>query len=207
MSFRSMLTGKWLIRIVLISWIGCAIVAFFVFKRMEFMVHGELYKYGLVFSPEWADYYRVLTWMVFVCLGVPTVLIGIALASTFIKVEEPKSAVPQRTKPPLGVTKVGYTGSQKARPVQPARPTQQTRQVQEPVKETVKRVGNGNCVGISCPNCKRVFGRALVMLDFGGGSNRMVSVCPYCNHVLGYTTEEKAKDDGFVALPEKRATQ
>jgi uncharacterized Zn-finger protein len=42
-----------------------------------------------------------------------------------------------------------------------------------------------NHMFISCPKCKRVFGRPLVMLDFSGGKTRFVNVCPYCNHVLG----------------------
>jgi len=41
-----------------------------------------------------------------------------------------------------------------------------------------------NHMVISCPKCKRVFGRPLVMLDFSDGKTRLVSVCPYCNHVL-----------------------
>jgi len=187
---------------------ACAVAIYFVFKNMEFIVHGQLYNFGLVFNPEWADGYRVLTWMVFVCLGLPMALSGIALASSFFKVEEPRNMVPQRTRPPLGVTKVGYTASQQARSVQQTGSTQQTRQVQEPARETDSRFDNGNCVGISCPKCKKVFGRALVMLDFRSGSNRMVSVCPYCNNVLGYTNEEKAKSDSFhVATPDEKVTQ
>jgi hypothetical protein len=208
MSLKAMLTSKWFTRLVLVSWMACAVAIYFVFKNMEYIVHGQLYNFGLIPSPEWADPYRVLTWTIFVCLGLPTVLSGIALASSFLGVEEPKNIVPQRTKPQLGVTKVGHTGSQRARPVQQAPPAQQTRQVQEPVAETVSKFENDNCVGISCPKCKKIFGRALVMLDFRGGSNRMVSVCPYCNSVLGYTTEEKLKNGGLHGVsPEKRAMQ
>jgi hypothetical protein len=202
MSLKSMLTGKWFTRIVLISWIVCAASILVVLKNMEFIVHGQLYDFGLIFSPEWADAYRVLTWMIFICAGVPMALSGIALASSFLNVEEIQEReriVPQKAGPPRGVVGVGSPQ---------ARPTQQTRQVQQPAREPVTRADNGNCVGISCPECKKVFGRALVMLDFRSGSNRMVSVCPYCNHVLGYTSEEKSKDNGFrVASPDKSITQ
>ena len=197
-----MLTSKWFTRIVLISWIVCAASILVVFKNMEFIVHGQLYDFGLIFSPEWADAYRVLTWMIFICAGVPMALSGIAIASSFLNVEEIQEReriVPQKVGPPRGVAKAGSP--------QP-RPTQQTRPVQQPAREPVTRTDNGNCVGISCPECKKVFGRALVMLDFRSGSNRMVSVCPYCNHVLGYTSEDKSKDSGFrVASPDKRITQ
>jgi len=195
MGLASMLTGKWFSRLVLVSCIVCSVAIYFVFKNMEFIVHGQLYYFGLIFDAEWADSYRVFTWLLFVFLGVPTALSSLALASSFFiraNLSERERIVPQKTGPPRGVTKVGYIGSQQSRPVQ------QSHQAQESVRKTNTRVDNGNCVGISCPDCKKVFGRALVMLDFRSGSNRMVSVCPYCNHVLGYTSEEKTRDDGFV---------
>jgi hypothetical protein len=37
----------------------------------------------------------------------------------------------------------------------------------------------------------------LVMLDFHDGKNQLVSVCPYCNHVLGNTNEEKSRTADF----------
>lgn len=198
MSLKSMLTGKWFTRIVLVSWIICAAGILVVFRNMELIVHGQLYDFGLVFSPEWADAYSVFTWMIFIFAGVPMALGGIALASSFLNVEEipEKRIIPKKAGPPRGVTK---TGPQKPRP------TPQPRQAQQPVREPVTRADIGNCVGMSCPECKKVFGRALVMLDFRSGSNRMVSVCPYCNHVLGYTKDEKSKDNGYyVASPDKK---
>ena len=192
MGLKSMLTSKWFTRIVLVSWIVCAASILVVFKNMEFIVHGQLYDYGLIFSPAWADGYRVLTWMIFIFTGVPIALSGVALASSFLHVEEiqeRKTTVPQRTGPPRGIT---TANSPQARPT-----TQQTRRVQQPVREPVTRADIGNCVGILCPECKKVFGKALVMLDFRSGSNRMVSVCPYCNAVLGYTSEEQSKNEGF----------
>ena len=196
MDLASMLTGKWFTRLVLVSCIVCSVSIYFVFKNMEFIVHGQLYHFGLVFSPEWADGYRVFTWLIFVCVSVPTALSSLVLASSFLnvaKMSEAEHIVPQKAGPARGVTKVGYIKSQQHRPVQ------QSRQVQEPARKTIGRVDNGNCLGMSCPECKKVFGRALVMLDFRSGSNRMVSVCPYCNHVLGYTGEEKTKNDAFLA--------
>lgn len=208
MSLKSMLTGKWFNRIVLISWMISAASILFVFKNMEFIVHGQLYYYGLIFSPDWADAYRILTWMIFICAGVPMALSGIALASSFLNVEEiPERGriVSQNAGSPRGITKVGY---QPTRQTQPPRHPQQPLQVQQPAREPVTRADIGNCVGLTCPACKKVFSRALVMLDFRSGSNRMVSVCPYCNHVLGYTKDEKSQNDGFhVASPDKKITQ
>lgn len=201
MSLKSMLASKWFIRIVLVCLIICAASIIVVFKNMELIVHGQLYDYGLVFSPEWADGYRVLTWMIFIFAGIPMALSGIALASSFLNNErlpEREERVLQMAGPPRGITK----------PSSPQASSTRKLQAQQPVRETVMRVDNGNCVGISCPECKKVFGKALVMLDFRSGSNRMVSVCPYCNAVLGYTSEEQSKNESFyVDAPDKKIMQ
>jgi len=194
MGLKRMLSGKGFTRLVMISWIICAVSILVVFKNMELIVHGQLYYYGLVFSSDWAVPYRIFTWLLFLCLGLPMALSGVALVSSYFKVEEvPKreNATPQRIGPPRGVVKV---------------------EAPQIVKEVPVRVENSNSVsngsGISCPNCQRVFGRALVMLDFRGGKNRMVSVCPYCNTILGYTGEERVANESFqVATPDKKIIQ
>ncbi len=194
MGLKRMLSGKNFTRLVLMSWIICAVSIFFVFKSMEFIVHGQLYYYGLVFSPDWADPYRVFTWLLFLCLGLPIALSGVALVSSFFKVEEvPKieNLVPQNIGPPRGSLKV--------------EPPQIAKETPKKVEKVNSSINNA---GISCPNCKRVFGKALVMLDFRGGKNRMVSVCPYCNTVLANTNEEKAENKSFqMATPDKRTIQ
>lgn len=191
MGLKRMLNGKSFTRLVMISWIICAVAILFVFKNMELIVHGQLYYYGLVFSPDWADAYRIFTWLIFLCLGLPMALSGLALVSSFLKVEkvpEPKNIDPQRLRPPQGVAKVGS---------------------QQIVGEVPKRVengnGSGNGGGISCPRCRKVFSRALVMLDFHGGKNQLISVCPYCNHVLGNTSDEECTKENFhVATPDEK---
>jgi uncharacterized Zn-finger protein len=143
---------------------------------MELIVHGQLYYYGLLFSPDWADPYRVFTWLIYSCLGVQMGLSGFALISSFLKEEktpERRNVVQQVSKQPQVV---------KA-------------ESQSTVREMPKTVENGTVNGITCPYCKKVFGRALVMLDFRGGKNRLVSVCPYCNKVLAISSEEKSTND------------
>jgi hypothetical protein len=177
MGLKGVLSGNWFTRIVMISWIIGAISVLVLFKNMELIVHGQLYYYGLISSPDWQDPYRIYTWLIFISLGLPTALTGIALVSSFLKVEkasEIHTMVPQGTRPAQGNVKMT------------PRPTG---------GETPQRVEKGNCEGISCPNCKKVFGRSLVMLDFRSGKNRMVSVCPYCNYVLGYTSRDNPTDE------------
>jgi hypothetical protein len=187
MGLKGILSGNWFTRIAMVTWIIGAVSVFVLFKNMELIVHGQLYYYGLEFSPDWADPYRIYTWLIYLSLGVPTALSGIALVSSFLKVEkapERQNIVPQRTRPPQGNVKME------------PRPT---------VRQVPQRVENSDCDGISCPNCKKVFGRSLVMLDFRSGKNRMVSVCPYCNHVLGYTSEERSTNEKiYVAKPEEK---
>ena len=57
----------------------------------------------------------------------------------------------------------------------------------------------------SCPKCKKVFGKPLVMLDFGGGKTRLVNVCPYCNFILGSANEDV--EVGIVDLQEREMSR
>ena len=179
MGLKRILNGHWFTRLVLLSWIICAVSIYVLFKNMELIVHGQLYYYGLRLSPDWADPYRIYTWLVYLCLGLPMALSGIALVSSFLKVEkvpEKNGLVSQRPRFPQAVSKV---------------------ETQRVVREAPERVENGSNGGISCPHCQKVFGRALVMLDFHDGKHQLVSVCPYCNHVLGSTSNVKSTNESF----------
>ena len=68
-------------------------------------------------------------------------------------------------------------------------------------REKVERVKEGNHLLASCPKCKKVFGKPLVMLDFSGGKTRLVNVCPYCSFVLGSADERV--EVGIVDLQER----
>ena len=75
------------------------------------------------------------------------------------------------------------------------------REVKVVRREKVEPVREGNHLLASCPKCKRVFGKPLVMLDFGGGKTRLVNVCPYCSHVLG-SADDEGVEVGVVDLQE-----
>jgi uncharacterized protein with PIN domain len=53
---------------------------------------------------------------------------------------------------------------------------------------------------ISCPNCKKMFSKPLVMLDFSNKKTQLVNVCPYCNAVLGKASDEVDKDNIDVGI-------
>jgi uncharacterized Zn-finger protein len=52
-------------------------------------------------------------------------------------------------------------------------------------REKVEPTKEANHLLASCPKCKKVFSKPLVMLDFAGGKTRLVNVCPYCSFILG----------------------
>jgi hypothetical protein len=215
MGLKRMLSGSWFVRLVLAGWIVCAVSVIVLFKNMELIVHGELYYYGLVFSPAWADPYRLFTWLIYLFLGMPLVLSGIALVSSFFNEEEAKkkeTAVLQKVGPPQGIIKREPRQIIKEVPSLAETVTELPRKVEvakeaprkiESVKEVPKvaqsfeTVNSGS--GTSCPHCNKIFGRALVMLDFRGGKNRLVSVCPYCNHVLGYNSKDSGLTEDVVS--------
>jgi uncharacterized Zn-finger protein len=55
---------------------------------------------------------------------------------------------------------------------------------------------------ISCPTCKKVITKPLVMLDFTGGKAKLVNGCPYCNTVLG-TADKRNYNRMIVGEPDK----
>jgi hypothetical protein len=70
----------------------------------------------------------------------------------------------------------------------------QRQEIQPPVenpeakKDTIRDETLGDVetgTEISCPQCGKIFNRPMVKLDFNKGTTRLVSVCPFCSHVLG----------------------
>ncbi len=63
----------------------------------------------------------------------------------------------------------------------------------------------GNSMVISCPSCKKTFGKPLVMLDFSSGKAKLVNVCPYCNAMLGNKVKKDEQDvDVGILGPNQR---
>lgn len=183
-----MTSGSGFFRLVLIVWLICAVSLVAILKSMEAIVHVQLYEYGLVVNPDWLHPYQLFSSLIYYfCLLPPLLLSGVALISSFTRKPDkaPKkiSTAPQRVTPP------------------------QATKVQSPPivrEETPEKVENTNRNGISCPNCKKTFGRALVMLDFHGGKNQLVSVCPYCNYVLACSSEGRGPNDVFLESTDKK---
>jgi hypothetical protein len=208
MDIKRMLRDSWFVRLVLACWIVCGVSIIVLFKNMELIVHGELYYYGLVFDPAWADPYRLFTWFIYLCLGLPLVLSGMALVSSFFNVKEAEkkgTVAVKKVTPREGVIKrdsrhvteeaqVRVAAKDLTKEVEIVKQTPKNIEGVEEVSvldQNVKSIINGT----SCPHCKKIFSRALVMLDFRGGKNRLVSVCPYCDYVLGTSGQSGLTED------------
>lgn len=172
-----MLKG-WLVRAVLILWLVCSAFIVYFLRRVDWIVHTQLYSFGLRFSLDWAQNYWAFVTAIYMFLTVPIVLSVIYLGLDilgFVKTKEvgAKSKIVQQAQAAKPVPVEAVTPVQAAKPVQAS----------ETVAREVEAV-EANHMLISCPHCKRVFSRPLVMLDFSGGKTRLVNVCPYCNHTL-----------------------
>jgi uncharacterized Zn-finger protein len=177
--------------VVLAVWIASAAFGIYLLTRFDTLVHGQLYDFGLRFDQAWASSYYSYMQLMYIALGVPIALSVFSIAIGF-KRETDKAPEPApKLKPKL------------TQPQPQPRPV-----VCEERKVKVKEVNNSNnSMVISCPSCKKVFGRPLVMLNFEGGKTRLVNVCPYCNHVLGNAENEQTpKSDFQIADEDKKLT-
>lgn len=178
-----------LVMVVLAVWIASAAVGIYLLTRFDTLVHGQLYDFGLRFDQAWASSYYSYMQLMYIALGVPIALSVFSIAIGFKRETDKTSEPAPKLKPKLT--------QPQPQPV-----------VCEERKVKVKEVNKGNnSMVISCPSCKKVFGRPLVMLNFEGGKTRLVNVCPYCNHVLGNAENEQTpKSDFQIADEDKKLT-
>jgi uncharacterized Zn-finger protein len=177
-----------LVMVVLAVWIASAAFGIYLLTRFDTLVHGELYNFGLEFDPAWASSYYSYMQLMCIALGVPIALSVFSILIGF-KRETGKAPEPgpkQELKPKL------------------------TQPQPQPVvcEERKAKITEANSsMVISCPSCKKVFSRPLVMLNFEGGKTKLVNVCPYCNNVLGSAENEQApKSDFQIADEDKKLT-
>ena len=170
---------------VLAVWIASAAFGMYLLTRFDTLVHSQLYNYGLQFDHAWADTYYLYAQLMYIALGVPMALSVFFIVIGFKRETSKTSESASELKPKLT--------QPQPRPV-----------VHQERKVEVRDNGNSSMV-ISCPSCKKVFSRPLVMLNFEGGKTRLVNVCPYCNHVLGNAeNEQTSKSDFQIADADKK---
>jgi uncharacterized Zn-finger protein len=170
---------------ILLVWIASAALGIYLLTRFDALIHSQLYNFGLQFDHAWADTYYFYTQLMYIALCVPIALSVFSIAAGFKRQTHKTPEPAPKLKPKL---------------TQP--------QPQPAVhQEAEAKVKDRNDTGISCPNCKKVFIRPLVMLNFENGKNRLVNVCPYCSHVLGTAENKQNPNSDFqVADTDKKLT-
>lgn len=88
-------------RVVLVLWLVSSGFALFLLSRIDWIVHSQLYDYGLQFSLDWAVSYWAFVRLVYVCLAVPLVLSVVVLVFGFVNRGDGEKFVPKSggTKP------------------------------------------------------------------------------------------------------------
>jgi hypothetical protein len=88
LSLKSALSNSKYKLLVLIVSVTLAATVYFLLTQIDGIVHGQLYNFGLIFSTEWADSYRVYMWSIYACMVTPAVLGGAGLVSGLIRVKQ-----------------------------------------------------------------------------------------------------------------------
>lgn len=157
---------------IVVSVVSSAFSAFLLLK-LNGIVHGQLYDFGLHFSVLWASPYWDTERLLYACLAIPSILGGIALAHSFLKTNKMTVRMVKRVE---------------AKPIEGHAPVTNAR--------------TDNSMMITCPKCRKIFGRPLNMLDFSKGRAQLVNVCPYCNYVLGSAAETDSESTRVI-LPDR----
>lgn len=188
LTLKDLFDNGWFARAVLVLWLISAAFVVFLLGKIDWIVHNELYSFGLQFSPEWAVGYWTVVRVIYLFVALPAVL-----SVAYFGLETWRFVKNRRN-----------SSVAKPQPQQPVKPL--------PIRQKLAAAEEVNHMLISCPKCERVFSKPLVMLDFSGGKTRLVNVCPYCNHVLGCAEDEaaaKKKDDsvGLMDLDKRKMEQ
>ena len=197
----------WLGYIILGVWIINGVLVSFLLTRIDSIVNGQLYGYGLQYSREWAEPYWTSLNLIYVFMGVPMALSSIVLALALrMRKQRLGYLIRRKSKPEMEVfVKVPETKVEGEPETEQALTRQEITSITEeprveqkqpdtlPAEAAVEKpkVTEGNALVISCPSCGKFFSRPLIMLDFSGGKTRLVNICPYCNQKLGEVQEEK----------------
>ena len=72
-------------RLILVFWFASSFFTVFLLGRIDWIVHDQLYDYGLQFSPAWANPYWFSLRLIYVCMAIPSFLSAITLGIDFWK--------------------------------------------------------------------------------------------------------------------------
>lgn len=191
----------------LVIGIACALSTAYLMTKLDTLIHVQLYNFGLQFDHAWAEPYWTYAYTMYTALALPIILsllimpTGIALllskpqgtplinTKTTVSTHESRETNQGKKEPAQSQRQPIINQENKPAPLQsPAQQAQAANQESQPKKS--QSTGTAN---ISCSNCGRKLGRALLMLSFENGKSKLVKVCPYCNHTLGDALNEQQK--------------
>ena len=132
MTVKSLLGSPVVLKVAVLLWLVSAGFVVVLFGKIDNIVHGQLYNFGLQFSLDWAVGYWSFARLIYLCLAVPGVFSGVVLVfSVFAKNNGESRVVRRDTRSVNGKT----------------------------------RAAKENNMVISCPHCRKMFGKPLTMLD------------------------------------------
>jgi len=156
--------------------------------RVDGLVHGTLYSYGLRFDDEWAIPYWTFLRLVlgFLCGIVGVNAFSIAYVALSRKGLQRQLSTAVSSRPAAQTLRVEIE-REKERP-----------EKEHPEKERLEREMKSNGVEITalpmvCNKCGKVFTQPLSMFDFRSGKPRLVNVCPYCNALLSVSGDPQSQ--------------
>jgi len=84
-----------IILVMLLGGIVITALSAFVFISLDQVVHGDLYRYGLLFNYQWAGQYWTYSRLMMSSLTVAVVVIGVLAMSTLVHVHMSKNDLPK----------------------------------------------------------------------------------------------------------------
>ena len=164
-----------------VIFIACAGITYFLLTRIDLVVHQQLYYFGLSYSPEWADPYRIYMQLIYLILTLIVFLSSLIL----IFVVKTTTTQEKAEEPPKTKKEAVYTVEQNIRPQpdikqRPERPAE----IEQRAIPQNRSYSRNESTQVTCPKCNKTFTKPLSMLDFSQGKPKLVNVCPYCNSVL-----------------------
>ncbi len=175
MNVGNLLDRIWFTRVILLIWLLSSIFLILLVNRIDSIVHGTLYSYGLQFSNVWAVPFWSFERLIYVCVAIPAILSASSLILDLLG--RGRGAVPA------------------------------VRRVENSQVSRNNADLKNSSMLISCPKCKKVFGKPLTMLDFSRGKAKIVNVCPYCNRRLNGSKENGNEEIGIVDFERKVVKQ
>lgn len=181
MNYKDLLNSNWLARTVIVMWIITAILVISMLTNLDVLINSTLYNYGLQFSSEWANPYWFYLRLSFGFLGVS---LGLGISAMILGFYRSRTIIIDANNVPKKQLKIKMRDQVKLI------------DKKHSPKTKFERKDETNMI-ISCPNCRKVFGRPMVMLNFEGGKTMLVNVCPYCNHRLGQSDNNEGSNTEF----------